>query len=299
MPITHDIDSLLHGAIDMHVHSYPDVSYKHPGRRSNHKVIDQCREAGMGGIVLKTHCWPVVTLAQELDSQYDDFSVISSVSLNQTVGGPYPWAVEMAYQMGCKYIWLPTWSARADRYHDGFYEIMKGYNKYFAEVPDEAYYTIIDESGELTENVKECLNLCKEYDLVCGTGHVSTKESLACAKYAHQIGYKKLCFTHPRANIDKFTMDDLCQFVEYGGYIEHVVQFLHPINTTTTIDEMMQMINETGGPENSYLSTDYFWDAVPSIPAQLDEVLATMYSKGASFDFLKTLISTPNRILEM
>ena len=43
-----DIESLLHGAIDMHVHAYPDVSLNHPQHRTNDDVIAQCREAGMG-----------------------------------------------------------------------------------------------------------------------------------------------------------------------------------------------------------------------------------------------------------
>ena len=55
-----DIESLLYGAIDMHVHAYPDVSLNHPQHRTNDDVIAQCRAAGMGGLVLKPHGWPSV-----------------------------------------------------------------------------------------------------------------------------------------------------------------------------------------------------------------------------------------------
>lgn len=122
-----DIERLLHGAIDMHVHAYPDVSLNHPQHRTNDDVIAQCRAAGMGGLVLKTHGWPSVGLAHQLNSEHDDFTVYPSASLNTVAGGPHPWVVEMAIEMGCKMIWLPTWSAASDHEHTGFGVIAEKY----------------------------------------------------------------------------------------------------------------------------------------------------------------------------
>lgn len=295
----HDLDALLNGAIDIHYHSYPDISYKHPQRRSNKKVIEQCREAGMGGLVLKTHAWPQTGLAEELNSQYDDFTVYPSVSMNQTAGGPYPWVVEMAHQMNCRTMWLPTWSARHDMDNPlGFDNIAKQYNPLMKQIPESGYFTMTDKNGELWDHIKETISLCKEYGIVLGTGHISTKESLAVAKFSHEIGFDKLCYTHPRANLDAFTMDDIRQMAEYGALIEIIVLFLHPIWPTTSIEEIIEMIRIAGGPEHAYLATDHFWDQTPSVPAMLDECLACMYSKGADYGFLKTLMGTPNRLLE-
>lgn len=85
-----EIQDLLQVAIDMHVHSWPDVSLAHPQHRTNDDVIRQCREAGMQGIVLKTHGWPAASLAHQLNSEHEDFNVYASATLNTMAGGPHP-----------------------------------------------------------------------------------------------------------------------------------------------------------------------------------------------------------------
>lgn len=52
------IDDLLVGAVDLHVHSFPDVSLHTGMEHTNGDVIEACRRAGMAGLVLKAHGWP-------------------------------------------------------------------------------------------------------------------------------------------------------------------------------------------------------------------------------------------------
>lgn len=156
-----DIERLLHGAIDMHVHAYPDMSLNHPQHRTNDDVIAQCRAAGMGGLVLKTHGWPCVGLAHQFNREHDDFTVYPSASLNTMAGGPHPWVVEMAIEMGCKMFWLPTWSAVSDHEHTGFGVIAEKYiPRGKTGMREQDFYCLLDEKGQLSEESKECIMLC-------------------------------------------------------------------------------------------------------------------------------------------
>ena len=184
----------------MHVHSWPDVSLAHPQHRTNDDVIRQCREAGMQGIVLKTHGWPAASLAHQLNSEHEDFNVYASATLNTMAGGPHPWVVETAIGMGCRMIWLPTISAKSDHDSHGFSVSMEKYIPRIHNLKDEDYYWLLDENGNLKDEIKECVALCRDYDIVLGTGHISAEESMAVGRFASEIGYHKVCLTHQRSH---------------------------------------------------------------------------------------------------
>lgn len=295
-----DIDNLLSGAIDMHVHAYPDMSLKHPQSLSNRDVIEQCREAGMGGLVLKTHGWPEPALAYQLNSDYDDFTVYASASLNLMAGGPYPWVVDMAIGMGCKMVWLPTWSAYSDHEHTGFGTIAENYiPSVKTGMKEEDFYCLLDRDGNLLPNIKECIALCRDHDIVMGTGHISSEESLAVGRFANDIGYHKLCLTHPRSDCSFNTFEQIKAFAEMGHYVEvcalNVSPVYEPYATMTTL-EVKQMI-ETIGADHCYISTDHFFDKLPSIPEQILIVLSGLSKEGVSYEQLQAIMDNPKKLL--
>ena len=53
-------DELLHGAIDVHHHGYPEVSFDLRTRQDDVDGLRFARDAGMAGIVFKSHMWPTV-----------------------------------------------------------------------------------------------------------------------------------------------------------------------------------------------------------------------------------------------
>lgn len=292
------IENLLDGAIDMHVHANPDISLSHPQHRSNDEVIAECRAAGMGGIVLKTHGWPCVGLAHQLNSEHDDFTIYPSVSLNRTAGGPHPWVVEMAINMGCKMIWLPTWSAVSDHTHTGFGVIAEKYiprMKTGMSVSD--YYYLLDEKGQLLQEIKECIELCRDHDVVLGTGHISAEESMAVGHFAQEIGYHKVCLTHPRSDCSFNTAEQIKAFAAMGHFVEFCTLNVAPMYTTMTIDEIKRLIDEAGA-EHCFISTDYFFDWTPSIPQQLYQLLGCLLESGVSYDKLQTIMDNPKFLLK-
>lgn len=292
-----EIAELLYGAIDMHVHAYPDVSLKHPQHRSNDNVIEQCITAGMGGLVLKTHGWPSVGLAHQLNGEHENFTVYPSVSLNVMAGGPHPWVVEMAIGMGARMIWLPTWSAASDRNHTGFGVIAEQYiPRTKAGLRDKDFYYLLDEKGNLSEEIKECIVLCRDHDIVLGTGHISAEESMAVGRFAQEIGYHKVCLTHPRSDCSFNQFEQIQAFAQMGHYVEFCTLAVAPMYSSMSIGDMKRIIEEAG-PEHCYISTDHFFDWTPSIPQQIYEVLGCLMESGVSYEDLQVIMDNPKHLL--
>lgn len=107
---------LLRGAIECHVHSFPDVV----GRKLDDlELVEQARAAGLRAIVLKSHVCSTCERAYLLNRLQPDVRVLGGVVLNDTVGGFNPRAVEAALEMGARQIWMPTKSAANHQQHYG------------------------------------------------------------------------------------------------------------------------------------------------------------------------------------
>jgi hypothetical protein len=103
----------LTGAIDMHAHADPD------GDARKIDAIDLARlakERGMRAIVLKNHYEPTQTLAYIVRKVVPGIEVFGGISLDLTVGGVNPAAVEWMTKVRGGYgkvVWLPTFDSEA------------------------------------------------------------------------------------------------------------------------------------------------------------------------------------------
>src|SRR5437763_10809931 len=103
----------LSGAIDMHAHADPD------GVPRKLDAIDLARlvkERGMRAIVLKNHYEPTASLAYIVRKEVPGIEVFGGISLDLTVGGVNPAAVEYMTKVRGGYgrvIWLPTFDSEA------------------------------------------------------------------------------------------------------------------------------------------------------------------------------------------
>lgn len=297
---TFDLDRLMEHAVDMHCHVQNDACKDPLQTETTESLIEACRSGGMHGIVLKTHGWPAIRLAGNLDTMYKDFRVYPSVTLNATAGGPYPWVVEMAYQLGARYIWLPTWSSLNDRNSRvSFTKIMieQEYNRYFKDIPEENFYTELNEDGTLKQNIREVVDLCREHRLILGTGHGSTAEALAVAEYAKTIGFRKLVFTHPHVGISEVTDEQIREFADCGGYIELCMLETEPFSSCMTPGNWVRICRMVGF-DRCYLSSDHYWDWKTAIPAQFRRFLAGMHAAGASMAELQVMMDVPMHLLD-
>ena len=100
-----EIEEILKGSYDLHVHAAPDTEER---RMDALEAARHAYEAEMGGFVLKSHQYPTAPLTYALNRMYPGLKVYGSIVLNRSVGGVNPDAVEVAAGLGTKVVWMPT-----------------------------------------------------------------------------------------------------------------------------------------------------------------------------------------------
>ena len=157
---------LLQGALDIHVHADPDP---YAERKADFAAtVARAREAGLAGLVLKSHEYPTQPLAWTLDREFSGIDVCGGVALDWGVGGLNPEAASITLRIGGKVVWMPTFDALHWRsYRPG------GFNS-----PQEPI-TVLDEDGKLLPVCHEILDVIASHDAVLASGHLSPAETQA------------------------------------------------------------------------------------------------------------------------
>ena len=295
-----NLHDLIVDMTDMHVHCVPDVSPAHRQTRDNHQMIEECIAKGMHGIVLKNHGYPNIGLAKELDKQYENFTVYSSITLNSIAGGPKGWVAELAAALDVDMMWLPTFTAQNEVDHGGFIDLAN------TDIPgvkdlmlkdESAFISICNEDGSLKQDVKDVVDVCKAHDICLATGHISSDESLAVAKYAHEVGFTKLVLTHPLNGLCLSTAERIKEIAELGAYIELLSGFVGPMFNCATIPQLVDLIKSVGA-EHIIAGTDHFFDWEPSIPESLYQFFGCLYDSGVSYDELYQMSHNWKKLLK-
>ncbi len=243
-----EVAELMEGAIDIHIHSAPDVY----SRIQNDVELALAAQAmGMAGILIKNH-WTETAGRAQLASQVTGFNVFGGIALNWSVGGLNPMAVEPALKMGAKTVWMPT-------LHSMEFVANKSHVKNLAhEIPGGLKgISILNDDDSLKEECYAIFDLIKEYDSSLATGHISKPEAKLLVAEAAQRGVKKIIVTHPLASFVNYSSDEMKEILDLGAtWLEHVFndttrQVGHPI-TRETLFEGIKAI----GAEHCIMSTD-------------------------------------------
>lgn len=92
-----DCKELIKGAYDLHVHSAPDVL---PRKMNDIEMAKRIRESGMAGYAIKSHFFCTSERAALMHELYPDVDYVGTITLNSSVGGINPTAMEMAARSG-------------------------------------------------------------------------------------------------------------------------------------------------------------------------------------------------------
>lgn len=239
---------LLKGAIDIHIHSAPDV---YPRILNDIELALQAKELGMQAILVKNHFTETAGRAR-LASDAADFPVFGGIALNLSVGGLNPHAVRTALKLGAKTVWLPTLHSRqfvADKSH---------VVNLAGEIGDdiEGLYVLNDDDS-LKEELYSIFDLIIEHDSSLATGHITMKESKVIVKEAASRGVKKIIVTHPLASFVNYSVEDMKEIIDLGAtYLEHVFndttrQVSHPITREALFSGIKAI-----GADHCIMSTD-------------------------------------------
>lgn len=257
------IDRLIEGAIDIHVHFAPDPRVE---RRSDAiELAQRARDLGMRGLVLKSHEYPTQPVAYTVSKIVPGIELVGSLCLDAEVGGLNPMAVEATAKMGGKVVWMPTFSAMADRRRQGL----------------PGGVAVAGEGGRLLPEVYTILEVVRSHDLVLATGHISPQESLALVREARNMGINRIVVTHA-SHIHHWmgmTVEQMKELAQMGALIEHCVAVMMPLRLRMPPKELVEMVRYVGA-ENCILSTDFGQAFHPIAPEGLRMGIAHLLEAG-------------------
>jgi len=239
---------LLQGAIDIHIHSAPDV---YPRILNDIELALQAKEMGLRAILVKNHFTETAGRAR-LASEAADFPVFGGIALNLSVGGLNPHAVRTALKLGAKTVWLPTLHAREFVARKSHVANLAG------ELGEglEGLY-LLNEDGSLKEELFPIFDLIVEHGSSLSTGHVSKAEARAAVRVAAERGVEKIVVTHPLASFVNYSVEDMKDILDLGAtWLEHVFNdTTRQVGQPITREALFNGIKAVG-PERCIISTD-------------------------------------------
>lgn len=294
-------DPVLVGAVDLHVHGYPDVGLEWQMRTDDLTMVRIARAYGLRGIVLKSHFWPTMDRALILNDQLaaPDFEVVASITLNHLVGGVSPMSVEAAALHGAKVVFMPTWGSRNDHQRGGVVrrDIIDRRLPSFTGHLDRGALTILDGNGRLIPEARDVLAIAKDLSLVVSTGHVSVEESLALAGEASDIGYDKVIFGHPFSRSIGADRTQIQEMADRGALIEMTYTVTALANSPVRVRDVYDVV-ATLGAEHIVLTSDVFFPWQPPQAETLRMFAGQLREYGCSDEDLRTmLVTNPARLL--
>lgn len=255
-------EELIQGAYDLHVHSAPDVM---PRKMDDLEMAQRVLKSGMKGYAIKSHYFCTADRAKLLNTMYPEINLVGTISLNNTVGGLNPVAVELAARNGAKLIWMPTCDSTNEQEHfkKSKHDKLPYWAKLQMELVEQGKTTTsisILENGQLKKSVLEILETVAQYGMILTTGHLGKEETYALVKAAVNRKIKKIIITHPDFPSTYYTKEEQKELADLGAYMEHC--FTTPYTNKTTWENVFEQIRYVG-PKNCTLATDLGQPANP------------------------------------
>jgi hypothetical protein len=283
------IDSLVSGAIDMHVHFGPESLME---RRQNAlQLARSAREIGIRALVLKCREYNTVPVALLVSELVPEVQVYGSLTLENEIGGLNPSAAAAAARMGAKIIWMPTFSSSNSK---PVVEKVLGFKLPGSE------QVILDSKDKLKAEAREILQIVKEYNIVLASGHISPRETFALAEEAQRIGITKLVITHALQGALTSVLlrhDEIKQLAREGVFIEHSFWDVLPTMNGVNPMQIVELVKVIGA-EHSIISTDLGQSYNLPAPEGMRLFIATLLRKGLEAREIEMMVKTnPAKLL--
>jgi hypothetical protein len=264
------------GAIDMHVHSHPDVF----GRSMDDiDVATLAKAKGLRGILLKNHVVTTAGRAALVMKVVPGIEIWGGIVLNNAVGGINPAAVEWMHRMyggRGKVVWLPTFDS----------------DKHVKTLVDkDKSGIVVAPGGVVTPQTEEVLKIIARENLVLATGHVHAEEVVAVTKKARELGVRNIIVTHALTNIPGLSMAQAKEVAAQGAMIEVCyLQFLTGPNAqyawmkhwSEVSGKMVAQAVKEVGAGSIVLSTDLGQQGNMTHPDGMENMIAAVKAAGVS-----------------
>jgi hypothetical protein len=289
----------LEGAYDLQVHVGPDVI----ARRIDD--IDCAKEfvgRAMKGFVLKSHYIQTGERAQVVTKAVPGSRIFGAITLNHSVGGLNPVAVEIAGRSGCKIVWMPTVDAEnetAGRLDGGSTKLpfwAKIQRELAAEGISPPPLTVVDSSGEVTDAARRCMERIARHNMILATGHLGRREIFALVRAARTMGVKKVVVTHAEFPSQNLTGDEQKELADLGAIIEHC--FTTTYTAKATWESTFANIRRTG-VARTFISTDLGQTINPPVAEGFGMFAQKLLDAGFSSDEIRMMaVTIPTQLLE-
>ncbi len=241
-----NIDDLVRGSIDMHVHHAPSAIIA--GRMDALDTAKLASQMGMKAIVLKSPHYPTAPLASMVNRLVPEVNTFGSICLEYEIGGLNFHALESSAEFGARMVWMPTLSSVNSR--------AKMRRLPGATLEGEGF-CILNSENKLVPEMGRLLSIIKKYDMVLANGHISPRETFALVEAALALGISKLVITHGLwvNGLEPFTLDELKRLGQMGAFIEHTYVGFLPTDFRNDPKPMVEAVRYIGA-EHCIMSTD-------------------------------------------
>jgi uncharacterized protein DUF6282 len=255
----------LDGAIDIHVHSFPDNTERSIDAL---EVSMLSRARGMRGLVLKNHYDPTSGLAYMVRKQVAGLEVFGGVDLNLPVGGMNAAAVEHMAQVSGGYgrvVWMSTFDA----------ENQVRYSK------DNRPFVSVSKGGELLPATKDVIAAIAKRGLVLATGHVSAEEGLMLLREGRRVGVAHMVVTHAMNAPILMNVAQMQEATKQGAFIEFAGGAVGGASAAERMDRYADAIRMIG-PDFCILSSDLGQKGNPLPPEGFAAFVLELRARGFS-----------------
>ncbi|MHB8429897.1 MAG: DUF6282 family protein [Acidimicrobiales bacterium] len=278
-----DIAPIIRGAIDIHVHGYPEALVD-----TGWDFAEICRagcDAGMRAICCKSHhsdTAPMAYFVQQIMDRYaedtgrtDRFRVFGGVVLNYSVGGLNPVAVKASLKLGGKCVWLPSHDAAHHRQVLG----------------EPGGIEILTRDGDLRPEMYEIFDLVAEYDAILDTCHLGTRERFIVIEEARKAGVERVLITHPQFSVNRASAEQQAEMGRLGAYVGLYMYGAVPHfnNPGCDREEMLEVIRKVG-PERLVLSTDHGSMLLPPPVEGMKLYVRLLLALGVDREDIETMV---------
>ncbi|WP_329319922.1 DUF6282 family protein [Streptomyces sp. NBC_01262] len=249
--------ALVAGAYDIHLHIAPDLMKR---RVDDLTLAPRFVEVGLAGFVLKSHYVPTTERAEVVRNAVPGFGAIGAITLNASVGGMNPIAVEIAGRGGAQFVWLPTVDSANERActasnPEGAAPPM------WVQLQDELREAgmaadpvdVVGPDGTALETTRQVLRVIAAHDMTLATGHLGSDEIAAVVDAAVEEGVRRIVVTHPEFTSQRVGVERQRALAARGALLERC--FTTPYTGKVSWDLWLENIRAVG-PEHSVLSSD-------------------------------------------
>jgi hypothetical protein len=288
--------TLVRGAVDYHVHVAPDFVSR---RITDVDLARRCLETGQAGFGLKSHYSSTAERARVVEAAVPGVVVLGTITLNRSVGGLNPLAVEVAARQGARIVWFPTVSAVNEQHEvleTGRHEKVPVWVAFELSLRESGLVCdpvpVVDDRGRLLAG--KVLDVIARHGLVLCTGHLGREEIFRLVEAAAEKGVRDIVVTHPEFPSQSIAPDDQVELASLGALMERAFTTPH---TGKVAWERVFEATRAVGPERTVWATDLGQTANPPVEDGLAMMADAFLADGFTDDEIRTMAVANTRRL--